>query len=621
MVVQPDGKIVTVDALASSSESGIEVVRYLADGTLDTSFGTNGVVVYPTAGTTTVVTGVALTPDGKIVVVGYRSGQSDSFVLRLNPDGSFDSTFGTGGVVHLASGTVGQPGTGVAVLADGSIALAGIVSNTPSPTSSNPSVFLETLGPDGTQDVVTTEAPPADQPAGAGEFQVLVRPDGTFDEIATVGGTGIHALVYQYTLAGALDPTFGTNGVATVPLPSGSVTGALWGQLLPDGGMLITSYGSGADGNVESDLIRLTPSGTVDTSFNGTGTLEIPDAYIRGTGDLSDGRILALVQLTTGVYQLDLVTAAGALDSSFGSGGQLTLTGLSPTGFSPSNGADVVAATSAGIAILGVIQPSGGSPNAAVALVEPGPTPIVVVAPPPSVPSGVPPVVVTPPVTPPTVPPAKPPEVTVPTGQEVVLADVNGDGVNDIITTGTDGTTLEVIDGATGADLVAPFSPFGQGFTGTLSVVAADLSGTGKADVIVTAGYGGAARVIVYDGATLAATGTTPLFTFFGIPDPAFRGGAHLAIGDVNGDGVPDVIVSAGSGAGRESPSGTGLRSWPATRSSSRTSSRSSRRSGTGSSGGRNNYFTLVPTITCMACCVSWRPHHAPYPASPMSMS
>ncbi|WP_261341206.1 FG-GAP repeat domain-containing protein [Fimbriiglobus ruber] len=132
------------------------------------------------------------------------------------------------------------------------------------------------------------------------------------------------------------------------------------------------------------------------------------------------------------------------------------------------------------------------------------------------------------------------------TGVRATLADVNGDGVPDVIATTGPGVPVQVvvIDGATKA-VIRTFSPFEASFTGGAYVAAGDVNGDGKADIAVSADETGSSRVVVYDG----ATGDT-LANFFGIQDPAFRGGARVAIGDVNGDGLADLIVSAGDGGG-----------------------------------------------------------------------
>jgi len=130
-----------------------------------------------------------------------------------------------------------------------------------------------------------------------------------------------------------------------------------------------------------------------------------------------------------------------------------------------------------------------------------------------------------------------------------VTADVNGDGTPDVIAvTGPGGgSRLRVIDGKTGLDLLDPTPVYESTFTGGLFVAAADLDGTGKADVIVSPDQGGGGRVTVL---RVDAGATQTVANFMGIDDPTFRGGARVAAADVNGDGVPDIVVGAGYGGG-----------------------------------------------------------------------
>ncbi len=138
-------------------------------------------------------------------------------------------------------------------------------------------------------------------------------------------------------------------------------------------------------------------------------------------------------------------------------------------------------------------------------------------------------------------------------GVRVALADVNGDGVPDLITAPGPGTApvIDVYDGVT-QQLITSFDAYDSSFTGGVNVVAADLNGDGKAEIITGADEGGGPRVRVFDGASVASGSTTPttLDDFLGIDDPNFRGGVRLALGDVNGDGVPDLLVAAGNGGG-----------------------------------------------------------------------
>ncbi len=142
--------------------------------------------------------------------------------------------------------------------------------------------------------------------------------------------------------------------------------------------------------------------------------------------------------------------------------------------------------------------------------------------------------------------------------ERVASADVNGDGLPDLVTAsgpGTAGRVTVTYAARLGAAAIAPsvLSPFEASFTGGLFVTAADLDGDGKAEVVVTPDQGGGPIVAIYSGAKLTAAQTgdaAQLTRFFGIDDPAFRGGARAGVGDVNGDGRPDLVVTAGFGGG-----------------------------------------------------------------------
>jgi hypothetical protein len=134
-----------------------------------------------------------------------------------------------------------------------------------------------------------------------------------------------------------------------------------------------------------------------------------------------------------------------------------------------------------------------------------------------------------------------------PGGARVTTADLTGDGIPDVVVGAGPGGTPRVIayDGNTGAVLF-DFLAFEASFTGGVYLAAGDFDGDGLADLVVTPDAGGGPRVRVFGGGDPGRV----LADFWGITDPAFRGGARPAVGDLNADGVPDLVVGAGTGGG-----------------------------------------------------------------------
>ncbi|QEL20840.1 FKBP-type peptidyl-prolyl cis-trans isomerase [Limnoglobus roseus] len=99
--------------------------------------------------------------------------------------------------------------------------------------------------------------------------------------------------------------------------------------------------------------------------------------------------------------------------------------------------------------------------------------------------------------------------------------------------------TVRIIKASDGT-VVDKFVPF-AGFTGSLSVATADLDKDGTSDIVVGAAYGGAPRVTVFSGAN-----RDTLFDTFAF-ESTFTGGITVSVGDLNGDGAADVVVSAGN--------------------------------------------------------------------------
>lgn len=134
-------------------------------------------------------------------------------------------------------------------------------------------------------------------------------------------------------------------------------------------------------------------------------------------------------------------------------------------------------------------------------------------------------------------------------GVRVASADFNGDGITDVLagTAQNSSSFVAIADGVT-KRLTTTLTPFETSFTGGTFVAAGDVNGDGIPDIAVSADVGGGPRVRIFvsnpDGSY------TPAADFFAIDDENFRGGTRIALGDVNRDGIADLIVVAGPGGG-----------------------------------------------------------------------
>lgn len=211
MAIQPDGKIVVAGYVAhpTNGESDFGCARFLPDGELDPTFGLQGHTTF-SFHNSDIGTAVALQPDGKIVVAGFTgSGNGTNFlVARFLPNGAIDNTFGFGGfnVIDFAGGP--DYAYGVAVAPDGKIVVAGGVFN-----GVNQVMGVARFGPDGiadnTFDLDAKQLVSFEAGATHAGTCVLVQPD---LKIVMGGYVDGDFILLRLLESGILDDTFGCSG-------------------------------------------------------------------------------------------------------------------------------------------------------------------------------------------------------------------------------------------------------------------------------------------------------------------------------------------------------------------------------------------------------------------------
>ncbi len=229
VVVQADGGIVVGGESTDGSSFKFKLIRYDSDGNVDTSFGSSGIVTTDPGGSGASLRALALQPDGKLVAAGYRYGGSpvtyDYVLARYNHDGSLDSGFGTNGLVITPLGNNNDYDVALALQADGKIVIA---SGYRTASMTDADFLIARYNADGSLDTSGFNAGAVGSPgagllavdlqSGSDDYAlgVAVQPDGG---IVAAGRTtdGSHISSYGLVRAnadGTVDTTFGTGGVA-----------------------------------------------------------------------------------------------------------------------------------------------------------------------------------------------------------------------------------------------------------------------------------------------------------------------------------------------------------------------------------------------------------------------
>lgn len=321
IALQPDGKIV----VGGTQQDAFVVLRYNPNGTLDTTFGSDGTVVTFFSDDSVDAVDMALQPDGKIILIGVED-ESNLIMARYMPNGKLDETFADNGKFNASLLPGGETqASSMVMLPNGKFMVSGRLIEE---ASDHYDFFLarfkangkidKTFG-DGDGVVLTDFANDWDYAA-----DIVRQSDGKFVVVGNADLGAINPLtVVRYNANGTLDTTFGGgDGIFSLEVNSAAYTV----EILPGGKLLV-------GGNVGGDflLVQLLENGDLDPAFGGGDGIATHNfgatALMRDIARLPGGSIVAVGRTFGAIERIALArfNSQGDLDLSFSGDGQILL--------------------------------------------------------------------------------------------------------------------------------------------------------------------------------------------------------------------------------------------------------------------------------------------------------
>lgn len=333
IAVQEDGKIVAAGKSFNGLNDDFVVARFLSSGIPDSSFGDDGIVITPIGDDYDAAWSVAFQADGKIVAGGTTHNilNFNEFALtRYKTDGSLDSSFGEDGIVTFAINThYIDIIRAIVIQPDGKILAAGFTWN-----GTIGDFALARFNTDGTIDTTLSGDGKHTTNFGSnndGAYAVGVQEDG---KIVAVGYYTSPGISYDFALAryqtyGSLDDSFSGDGKLITHIPTD--TREANAMAIQTDGKIIAAGSAGLDasGNMDFAIARYNSNGTLDSTFNDTGIVKT--SFGEGWDQIQsivlqdDGKIVAggftKFGIENGDFALARYNTDGSLDTIFGENG------------------------------------------------------------------------------------------------------------------------------------------------------------------------------------------------------------------------------------------------------------------------------------------------------------
>ncbi|MEP7302345.1 MAG: delta-60 repeat domain-containing protein [Caldimonas sp.] len=299
-----------------------------ASGDLDTTFGTGGKVSVFLPGVAMNTSAMAKMADGRLLIVGGTG--ADSFIVRLNANGSLDTTWAGSGMLSIDfGGGTNEYLAGVEVQADGKVLVGGsLIRNTPTRFEA----FIARFNADGTLDASFGTAGKSVSNFGTGSARatrLLLRTDGRPLVVGYHDTAPLAPFAFQTAADGSTDPAYGS-GIRVALGSEALIVNAA--ALQSDGKLLLSAY-NGSAPTSDFRIVRLNANGTPDAGFGSGGVASVDFGAYDAPTTLyvsPNGRIFAAgISVASGgsgpMAVACLQPASGALCSDFGSGGKIVL--------------------------------------------------------------------------------------------------------------------------------------------------------------------------------------------------------------------------------------------------------------------------------------------------------
>lgn len=300
VALQPDGKIVVAGQAVDGffGDADFAITRYNSNGSIDTGFDVDGLVTQDFDFNFDEATGAVIQPDGRIIVAGTArisgSGFSDDdfAVVRLNSNGSLDSSFGSNGTVETDFGPGDDSVTKALLQSDGKLLVVGAAEN----AFGDEDFAIARYDANGDLDTsfgldgrLTTDFGSGND----GVIDAVLQTDGKILAVgkATVNGNADFGIA-RYNVNGTLDTNFGNGGKVTTDFGFGGDNAAAV-MLQPNGKIIVVGTVSGSSVS-QVGIARYISDGRLDSSFGNGGKLisDLPNGAIAGGAVLQDGKLL-----------------------------------------------------------------------------------------------------------------------------------------------------------------------------------------------------------------------------------------------------------------------------------------------------------------------------------------